>query len=392
MLTNSDTTANAVSVLRVLAGKFISLLPGLTRRVLQAIRKVTRQCLNLAVPDTRGEGQVGLRNGKTTMFRYSLVLVMGLWAANGALAASWAEALFDDQGRDFGTVPRGPTLNHPFRLTNQTTQTVHIASVRVSCGCVSASALKDELAPGQSTAIMAYMDTMRFFGTRTVTIYVQFDRPQWEEVRLWVRANSRDDVSLTPETLAFGQIKHGASPKATVNVSLLGNSQWQILDSRGESNYVQATVKETKRENSQVSYQLVARLRSDTPVGKWFSDVWLTTNNPSMPRVRVPLMVEIEPALSVSPTNVTLGAVKTGAESERKIIVRGGQPFRITRIEGTDDFWIVQESSPDLKPVHVLSVTLKGRTPGEFSKTLRVRTDLKEEGDVEFQATGQVVP
>jgi hypothetical protein len=326
------------------------------------------------------------------MFRYSLVLVVSLWTASGAFAASWAEALFDEQGRDFGSVPRGPTLNHPFRITNQTNQTVHIASVRVSCGCVSASAIRDELAPGQSTAIMAYMDTMRFFGTRTVTIYVQFDRPRWEEVRLWVRANSRDDVSLTPEGLSFGQIKHGVNATARIQVSLLGNSQWQILEARGESNYVQPEVREIKREDSQVSYQLIARLRPDTPVGKWFSDVWLTTNNPNTPRVRVPLTVEIEPALSVSPANVALGAIKTGAESERKIIIRGGQPFRITQIEGVDDFWNVQESSPDLKPVHVLSVTLKGRTPGEFAKTLRVRTDLKEEGDVEFQATGQVVP
>ena len=326
------------------------------------------------------------------MLRYSLVFIMSFWTASGALAASWAEGLFDDLGRDFGSVPRGPTLNHPFRLTNQTGQTVHIASVRVSCGCVSASTIKDELAPGQNTAIMANMDTLRFFGTRTVTIYVQFDRPHWEEVRLWVRANSRDDVSLTPEGLAFGQIKHGVSPTATVNVSLLGNSQWQILEAKGESNYVQTTVKEIKREDFRVSYQLAARLRPDTPVGKWFSDVWLKTNNPSTPQVRVPLTVEIEPTLSISPATLTLGAVKAGAESERKIIVRAAQPFRITRVDGSDDFWSVQESNPEAKPVHVLSVTLKGRTPGEFTKTLRVRTDLKEEGDAEFQATGQVVP
>src|SRR5206468_7370265 len=107
--------------------------------------------------------------------RSSLGFSRSSWRARGALAASWGEALFDDLGRDFGSVPRGPTLNHPFRLTNQTGQAVHIASVRVSCGCVSASAIKDELAPGQSTAIMANMDTLRFFGTRTVTIYVQFD-------------------------------------------------------------------------------------------------------------------------------------------------------------------------------------------------------------------------
>ena len=326
------------------------------------------------------------------MLRNSFVLIVGLWTANVAWAGSWAEGLFDELGRDFGTVPRGPTLHHPFRIVNQTGQTVHIANVRVSCGCVSANALRDDVPPGQSTAVMANMDTMRFFGTRTVTIYVQFDRPRWEEVRLWVRANSRDDVSLSPEALAFGQIKHGANASAMVNVSLLGNSQWQIVEARGESNYVQPTIKAIKREDFQVSYQLTARLRPDTPVGKWFSDVWLTTNNPSLPRVRVPLTVEIEPALSVNPASVTLGPVKLGAESERKIIVRGGQPFRITAIEGEDALWSVQESNPDAKPVHVLTVRLRGATPGELVRTLRVHTDLKTEGDVEFQATAQVMP
>jgi hypothetical protein len=111
-----------------------------------------------------------------------------------------------------------------------------------------------------------------------------------------------------------------------------------------------------------------------------------------MPKVRVPLTVEIEPALSINPGSVALGPVKSGAESERKVIVRSSEPFRITRIEGTDDLWSVQESSPDSKPVHVLTVKLKGKNPGELSKTLRVVTDLKQEGDVEFQATAQVTP
>src|SRR5947207_11927109 len=107
---------------------------------------------------------MNLRKRETTMLRYSLVLVISFWSGGGVWAASWADGLFEETGRDFGSVPRGPTLNHPFRLTNQTGQTIHIANVRVSCGCVSASALKDELGPGQSTAIMANMDTMRFFG------------------------------------------------------------------------------------------------------------------------------------------------------------------------------------------------------------------------------------
>src|SRR5712692_4065264 len=140
------------------------------------------------------------------MFRYILVF----FAAVMFVSPVWAESMFEERSKDFGIVPRGPVLVHAFRLTNNTSSPVHISGVRVSCGCVSAGALDTSLAPGQSTAIQAYMDTRRFFGSKAVTIYVSFDQPHWEEVRLWVQANSRDDLLLTPQTFALGQAKRGS--------------------------------------------------------------------------------------------------------------------------------------------------------------------------------------
>src|SRR5437660_799351 len=132
------------------------------------------------------------------MSRYSLVVLASLWAAGSAPAATWADSLFEELSKDFGSVPRGPTLTHPFRVV----------------------------------------------------------------------------------------------------------------------------------------YRLTGRLRGDAPVGKWYTDLWLRTNNPSMPQVRVPLTVDIESALSVSPEAVTLGQVKVQGESERRVVVRGVKPFKITRVQG----------------------------------------------------------
>jgi hypothetical protein len=326
------------------------------------------------------------------MVRYSLLLVVGLCSTGPAAAASWADAMFDGLSRDFGSVPRGPTLSHPFRITNKSDAVVHIAGVRVSCGCVTAVPLQNELAPGQTTAIVTHMDTRRFAGTKTVTIYVQFSRPHWEEVRLWVQANSRDDVMLSPDSLSFGQVKRGSSPTASTTVTFLGNGDWQIQEARSESNYVQTTIKEERRETTEVAYQLTARIRPDAPVGKWYSDIWLQTNNASTPRVRVPLTVEIESALSVSPASVVLGQIKAGAETERKVIVRGVRPFRITAVQGADAQVSVRASNQDSRQVHILTITLRAAQPGELRRTLRVVTDLKEEGEIEFQAKAEVLP
>src|SRR5262245_36021544 len=113
-----------------------------------------------------------MQQGNATMYRFCLSVLLGLWAAGAAPAGSWADAMFDELSQDFGSVPRGPALNHAFHLTNKTGATVHIANVRVSCGCTTAWALAHDVGPGKETSIMAQMDTRRFIGTKTVTIYV----------------------------------------------------------------------------------------------------------------------------------------------------------------------------------------------------------------------------
>ena len=326
------------------------------------------------------------------MLRYSLMFVALLGIAAQANAQTRADALFDELSRDFGSVPRGQQLMHPFRIVNTTQQPVRISSVSVSCGCVTARALKTVLQPGEETAVIAQMNTKVFINTRTVTIFVIFDQPRYQEVRLWVQANSREDVQFSPDNIAFGQVKRGAEPESKITISFLGG-QTQVTDVKSESNYVAATLKEVQRPGGDTAYEINAKLRKDTPAGKWYTDLWLTTNNASMARLRVPVTVEVESPLTVNPSTVSLGQVKAGTESDRKVIIRGLRPFRITGITGTDGQLQVRTTSNESKAVHVLTVTLSPREAGKnLDRRITVQTDLQSGGDIEFQAMAEVVP
>jgi hypothetical protein len=236
------------------------------------------------------------------------------------------------------------------------------------------------------------MYTSQFDGPRTIWIYVQFSQPQFDEVRLWVQANSRSVVAVTPDTLAFGHVRRGSTPEMTAKVTFYGNGQSEISEVQSESNYVQTSREELSRTATEVTYQVTARLRADAPPGKWYTDVWLKTNSADMPRVRLPLTVEIDSTLNVSTSPVSLGQVKVGESAERKIIIRAASAFRITGVKGADEQLKVKDSTDGSKQVHVLTVKLKGARAGEVNRTIRVITDLKDEGEVEFQARGQVVP
>jgi hypothetical protein len=328
-----------------------------------------------------------------TMLRYSLVLLGSCLAAGPAAAATWADALFDELSKDFGSVPRGPTLIYPFRVRNNTDRPVHIAGLRVSCGCVTATVGQNFLKPGEETQILAQMDTTRFTGVKSVTIYVTFNAPSHEEVRLWVQANARNDFSITPDTLAFGQLRRGNYPPASALVTFYGNSATQVTEVKCDSNYVVISPpKEVRRQDSEVVYQITARLRSDAPVGKWYTDLWLKTNNPDTPPIRVPLTAEIESSLSVSPDPVAMGLLKVQAESERRVIVRGVKPFKITGVVGTDADLVARDSTTESKAIHVLTLKLKGARPGDINRTLRVLTDLPEDNKIDFQISAVVTP
>lgn len=325
------------------------------------------------------------------MLRQCYCLVLGLALTGPAPAATWADGLFQELSKDFGTVPRGPLLTHPFHLKNNTAHTIRISQVRVSCGCLSASAVSHTIQPGEETAILAQMDTTRFVGVKTVTIFVLFDQPRTEEVRLWVQANSRDDVTVTPDAINFGQIKRNSTPAASVTINFLGSGQWQVQGVHCDSNYVRVALKEQRRSAGEVSYLLTAQLRPDAPVGKWFTDIWLRTNNPATPRVRVPVNVEIESPLSVSPALVDVGQLAVGSQAERKIIVRGVGPFEIKDIKGADSEITVRPTTNGSRSVHVLAVTVTPASPGEMKRQLRILTNLEGEGEIEFQTKARVL-
>ena len=329
-----------------------------------------------------------------TVMRFGVALLAMFVATEYVRAANWADGMFEDLSKDFGTVPRGPTLQHSFRIKNNTGQVVNISAVRVSCGCVSATALTSILQPGESTAIVARMDTTRFVGVKNVTVFVTFSRPTLEEVRLWVQANGRDDLVVTPDSLTFGVVKRGVGPEQSVNITFYGNNFSQITDVKTDSNYLQASVKEIARQVSQVNYSLIAKVRPDTPAGRWYSDVWLTTNNPAIPKIRVPLTIEVESALTASPSTLVIGPLKPNEVSERKVILRGTKPFKIVKTEGGESAIIVNSSSEEARTIHVLTVRAKGGdSAGDILRKVKITTDLDEaEKEVDLQITTQVIP
>jgi hypothetical protein len=315
--------------------------------------------------------------------------ILVLLAAGAAPAAHWPDDMFEESSWDFGAVPRGPAVMHSFRFKNTTGETLHIGNVRVSCGCTNAQAAKSSVRSGEESAILAQMDTTRFHGNKSVTIYVTLDEPRWSEASLVVRADGRDDVAMSPEAIDFGQVSRGSPAVASTEITIQ-DPEMTIRRVRSEGGYVQARYREIKRSGQGAVYEVMAELKPNTPPGEWYTELVVSTNARGT-TLRIPVKVDVQPALQVAPRVASLGEVKEGGQVEKRIVIKGAKPFKITRVEGTDSQLSVRDASEASKPVHVLTVRLKASKAGRVTETVRVMTDLKEDGQVEFQATADVI-
>lgn len=322
------------------------------------------------------------------MVRFGFAVLTSACLLSSAGAAEGLVALFDAQSHDFGNVPVGPTVNHGFTLKNTTNQTLQIGGLRVSCGCTTPTVSATVIPPGKTAVLNAAMDTRRFVGAKTVTIFVTFTQPHFEETRLSVSALSRNDIAMNPDRLDFGQVRKGAPATASTTISF--TSGMRVTEANSESGYVQLSFKEPKQTQWGLSYELTAKLRSDIPAGRWITDVWVKTDNNT--RLRIPVTVEVEAALSLAPSMVQFDGAKVGLPVKKAIVVKGALPFKILEVKGGDGVLQAVAASNESKTTHLVTVTFTPGKEGDFAKSLEIITDLKEEGKVELSVKGKAMP
>lgn len=286
-------------------------------------------------------------------------------------------------------------LVHYFRFTNTTGQTITLGQPRVSCGCTSAAILKAQIAPGETSAVVAQMDTRRIPTPNTlksVIVYVPFLSPgPPEEVALRVQTVCRDDLVMAPDTLAFGNLKKGQGGKVSTKVTFTSDPNWQITESTSTGGFVKVSHKLESRQGSYVTYEITATLDKDCPVGNWTSDVYLKTSNPAVAQLRVPVTVVVTAAVAVNPEAVQFGDLAIGTPAERRVIVQAATPFKIVKVNGGDEQVGVRVDSQDAKPVHVVTLSLTPKLIGGFTRNLEIQTDNREQPTVVVPMSAKVI-
>lgn len=327
--------------------------------------------------------------------------VVSLGIVVEARAGNWADSLFSERGINFGAVPRGAKVRHPFVLTNRLREPVNILDVHASCGCTTGRASTTLVPAGGTAVIEAEMDTRNFVGRKATTLSVTLVTASGSQAvtQLGVESNILADIVFNPGSADFGAVGQGQTPEQVITVERLGNPDWRFTRMIASDNLcrmVQADLVETYRSSQGVGYNLVIRLKSDAPAGYLREEIRLITNDRESPSVPVLVTAQIQGGLSVSPSLLALGSVAAGGKAQGRFLVKGTQPFTIQAIEGNGDgFTLSAPDSGDPKALHVLSLSFDPASSslrGDLTRRFRVTTSLAGEAPLELTATVKAAP
>lgn len=251
----------------------------------------------------------------------------------------WTQHIIPTQERsfDFKTVARGARTEHRFVLKNKFTEPLHIASITSSCTCTTVSLLdnQNEVQTYGETAVVALFRTDLFEGPKSATITVVIDKPHQATFHLNVRGEIRSDISISPNSVRFDNIKTGTETSRTVTISYAGpNAGWKIMDFKSPNENITGEVVDVQGRLGSITTKVKITVGSEMPKGEFVERLYLVSND-SESRREIPIIVQgvVGTMVRVTPSTVFLGFLKPGQESPTKTaMLRGTRPFKITKI------------------------------------------------------------
>ncbi len=282
---------------------------------------------------------------------------------------------------DFGSALEGSMVRHTFKFKNAGKSVLEIRGVKTSCGCTAAAPTKNNLAPGEEAEISVGFDTHFQKGHQVRTITAFTNDPDTPQAVMTMQGTVRQQVSATPDQVAFGSVKKGAEETREIVISdLVGGGPFTV----GQVENVNASIKvaQEKRTDGKPGALLKVTLLPTMPVGAFDDSIKVTTN-------RIPLTINVFGTvtgdLSLDPAQVSFGIVPRGQDVVRilRLSNQGSRAVKVLDITSSNPAVTAAVQPIAAGKEYKITVVLKHGTPdGQLRGQLAIRTDDPEQATV----------
>lgn len=294
----------------------------------------------------------------------------------------------DQPAFDFGAAEPGAVITHEYEVRNAGGLTLEIKQVRASCGCTIVKMPTNTLLKaGETTRIAASLNLAGRTGHQEKHVMVESNDPSTPTLLLNLRGDVRQDIAITPDRLAPGQIR-GDTP-VEMDIVFSNNSGAPVHVKEAKTSNTNLLLELSALEDGR-RYRIHVKTVPPLPPGAVEGVIHLFTDYPARPVFEVPFNASILGPLVVIPPKIMLDANAAGPRSQPIVIRTGTAPqFKVVSVETPDPAMTAEQSpfGPNGVRVQVSNILAKPELNG---KSIKITTDV--DGMREIYIPFQLVP
>jgi hypothetical protein len=233
----------------------------------------------------------------------------------GAPAAPAASPIiqFQTQVYDFGRVKSGDPVKYTYIFTNTAPEgcgaVLEVSHVQPSCGCTTAGEWTKKVEPGKTGTIPIQFNSANYGGQVVKQITVTCNDPTHPNVVLQLKGTIWKPVELNPPYSGITLPPDATS--GSTSVRILCNLEAPIHLSPPESNNRKITAVLTTNQPDK-DFQLVLSTVPPLDPGTFTAEVSLKTDSTDVPVIKVPVWVNVQPLVNLTPPSPSPVVVPPG--------------------------------------------------------------------------------
>lgn len=317
----------------------------------------------------------------------ALAVVVALSFSAVALAQSPAISLVEPV-KDFGTVPKGTTLDWSFVIKNTGTADLEIKSANPSCGCTVAEFTK-LIKPGEAGKVVAHVDTTNFSGPIAKAVTIQSNDPETPTAQVTIHATVKPYVEAFPAGFLRYTLLQGDEQTQSVTLYSEDEAPFEVLDVKSPGDWVKVDWKKIDSEaeraaagrKGQNQYKFDVTVSKDAPVGPLMDKILITTNSKFQPEYRLSLSGVVRPTYIVAPSVVNFGEVTSDGGAEKVVTIQSNNrkemdKFKVSTVESDVEGVIAEARPTTTAGIFEVSVKIASTAkPGELNGKLQIHTN-----------------
>ena len=284
---------------------------------------------------------------------------------------------FEQRVYDFGVAGQQERITHHYKLKNVGKGDLTITSVRAPCDCIATLLSSKTISPGATGVIRVAFETRKYKGKQTKSIFVQSNDPDEPKIELKISGVVKTEFTLEPEFLHFGDVERGKTVAKTINLVQIGKEHLRLNRIEVNEKYFSTRLSSFK-DKPHKRFKVDIRLKPNAPVGRINEVITLHTNLKRHPRIEIPICGNMLGRIRVKPQMLSLGSIKKGASSAKKIELRATdqRDFKIVKVKSSLPFLSTKASVVGKNKGFEVTINVAKKAPaGRLRGEIAIYTD-----------------